>query len=223
MQYFFNCYYLSHPGRDCLDLLYHGFNTSGLYYVDPDGNGAFQVFCDQETSGGGWVVFQRRINGTVAFADRDWNQYKTGFGNLSYEFWLGNEKLRRLTSMAQQLLVELEDYAGEKAHASHNSFTILKESAKYQLELGEYSGTAGNSLIQHGGMKFSTIDQDNDPSTEKHCASLYRGGWWYSGGCRFGFLNGRYVPPPWGMLWRSWKGYIQLKHSEMKIRTLRGK
>ncbi|KAJ7326510.1 hypothetical protein OS493_027454 [Desmophyllum pertusum] len=137
-----------------------GFNSSGLYNVDPDGNGAFQVLCDQETNGGGWLVFQKRENGAVDFA-KNWQEYKHGFGSLSTEFWLGNEKLHRLSSMNQQLLVEFEDFNGEKAHASYQEFSILSEVKKYKLITSGYSGTAKDGLSIHN-QKFTTIDQDND-------------------------------------------------------------
>lgn len=39
------------------------------------------VFCDQTTTGGGWTVFQKRLDGSVNFY-RGWADNKNGFGNL---------------------------------------------------------------------------------------------------------------------------------------------
>ena len=55
--------------------------TDGVYTIKPDNLPAFDVLCDQTTAGGGWSVFQKRLNGSVDFY-RDWNDYKHGFGDL---------------------------------------------------------------------------------------------------------------------------------------------
>lgn len=194
-----------------------------MYQIDPDGNGAYQVLCDQETNGGGWIVIQKRFDGAVDFASKTWNEYKDGFGNFSTEFWLGNEKLHGLSSMSQQLLVEIEDFNGEKAHAFYDEFSVHSETEKYKLYVKGYSGTAKDSLLIHSGLLFSTIDQDNDPHST-HCSQEHGGGWWFKV-CGRAYLNGYYVPSPYiGMLWYRWKSSDhRLKQTMMKIRTLRGK
>lgn len=192
-----------------------------MYDIDPDGKGTFQVRCDQETAGGGWIVFQRRIDGAVAFQEQNWDQYKNGFGNLSHEFWLGNDKLHRLTSMSQQLLVEFEGYAQDVAHASYKRFSVQSENEKYKLTVGGYSGTGNDALNYHNDMMFSTVDQDNDADNNGDCANTYPGGWWHNA-CFITFLNGNYTSN-YGITWTTWKNYFyQLKQTSMKIRTLRG-
>jgi len=81
---------------------------SAVFTIDPDGSGPFDVFCDQTTAGGGWTVFQKRLDGSVDFY-RGWADYKRGFGNLNGEFWLGLDKINRLTKLRNRLRVELED------------------------------------------------------------------------------------------------------------------
>ena len=109
---------------DCSDLLKSGHTQSGLYSVNPDGRGHFTVYCDMRTDGGGWTVFQRRQDGSVNFY-RGWNDYKVGFGQLTAEFWLGNDKIHRLTAARpSSLRVELEDWNRVKAHAKYGKFNI---------------------------------------------------------------------------------------------------
>ena len=60
---------------------------------------------------------------------------------------------------------------------------IEGEDGDYRLHVGEYSGTAGDSITDSGGynnqngMKFSTWDRDNDANSQ-HCAQN-GGGWWF--------------------------------------------
>ena len=109
-----------------------------LAVIDPDGSGAFDVFCDQKTAGGGWTVFQKRLDGSVDFY-RGWNDYKRGFGNLNGEFWLGLDKIHRLTKTRNKLRVDLEDTTGNTVYAEYDMFAVTSERTKYQLSLGTYS------------------------------------------------------------------------------------
>ena len=92
--------------------------------MNPDGKGSFNVYCDMRTDGGGWTVFQRRQDGSVDFY-RGWNDYKSGFGQLTAEFWLGNDKIHRLTAARPcSLRVELEDWSGVKEYAKYGKFNV---------------------------------------------------------------------------------------------------
>ena len=137
-------------------------------------------------------MFQRRQDGSVDFY-RGWNVYKAGFGQLSAEFWLGNDKIHRLTaSIPSSLRVELEDWNGNRAYAKYGKFNVSDEQAQYRLEVGSYSGTAGDSLAYHNNMAFSTKDRDNDRSSGENCAVDYTGAWWYNH-CHQTNLNGKYL------------------------------
>ena len=127
--------------KDCAELYKSGSKISGVYQIDPDGLSEFEVFCDQKTAGGGWTVFQKRMDGSVGFY-RGWNDYKRGFGDLNGEFWLGLDKIHRLTnSSSNKLRVDLEDFNGDTAFAEYSSFGVADEAKNYELSLGSYSGT----------------------------------------------------------------------------------
>ncbi|GFU23202.1 techylectin-5A [Nephila pilipes] len=80
---------------DCEELLKSGYNISKVYTVWPKSrvlNGRpVDVYCDMDTEGGGWTVIQRRGNFSRPkdYFFQDWHAYKTGFGNIEKDFWLG--------------------------------------------------------------------------------------------------------------------------------------
>ncbi|XP_071098382.1 techylectin-5A-like [Haliotis cracherodii] len=189
-------------GRDCLSIQEQGVTSSGVYSVNPDGRTPFNVFCDMTGEGGGWTVVQRRENETVGF-DKDWNQYKNGFGSLDGNFWLGNEYLHRLTSQPGRnytLMFELTVSNGTVYHAFYYDFTVAGETDKYRVNFTGYKGNAGDSFGDHNGLQFSTYDSDNDKSS-RNCAQMYKGGWWYHR-CYDVNINGLYgVQGDTGMVW----------------------
>ena len=212
------------PLRTCKETLDQGFDANGVYTIDPgDGHGPFEVYCDMETDGGGWAVFQRREDGSVDFY-RDWVDYKNGFGDLDKEFWLGLDKISRLTKESPQTIrFDLSDFDGNSRYAQYGTFEVGNEASGYVLNVGSYSGNAGDSFIpRSNGMKFSTKDKDQD-TWGTNCAVSFKGAWWYSS-CHYSNLNGLYhkgVHEPFanGVNWHTWKGYhYSLKFTEMKVR-----
>ena len=144
--------------KNCADVYKSGYKISGVYKIDPDGFGEFDVFCDHnETIGGGWTVFQRRRDGSVDFY-RVWDHYKRGFGSLSGEFWLGLDKIHRLTAnSSNKLRVDLERFSGETAFAEYSSFHVANETAKYKLTLGYYSGKLSTILPNVWQLQINSV------------------------------------------------------------------
>ncbi|KAL4689563.1 hypothetical protein H8959_012354 [Pygathrix nigripes] len=88
--------------RTCKDLLDRGHFLSGWHTIYLPDCRPLTVLCDMDTDGGGWTVFQRRMDGSVDFY-RDWAAYKQGFGSRLGEFWLGNDNIHALTAQGDSL------------------------------------------------------------------------------------------------------------------------
>ncbi|XP_038108058.1 fibrinogen C domain-containing protein 1-like [Culex quinquefasciatus] len=202
---------------------------SGIQIIQPQpGFGEpFGVYCDQDYEGGGWTVIQNRFDGSVNFY-RGWKQYEDGFGSMEGEFWLGLKKIHELTySKKYELVVLMDDWEGYRAVARYSRFSLAGPEENYTLKsVGNYSGTAGDSLSVQVGMKFSTLDVDNDTHEDGSCAVMYQGAWWYAV-CHQSNLNGAYMKgtvPDFAvmMCWKSFKGYYYgLKTSRMMIRAVK--
>ncbi|XP_073847054.1 uncharacterized protein [Musca autumnalis] len=195
------------------------------------GGKSFWVACDDD-----WIVIQRRINGTVSF-DRNWKDYKNGFGDLNGEFWLGLDKIHALTEPkgSTEFKIEMQDFDNNWRYSHYKSFYVEGESEKYTLRLENYVESTGGDTIPmryHHNEKFSTYDEDNDRNAEKNCASSFMGGWWHNN-CdlnhSYGFsnLNGFYyktgiVPDDKlgsGITWRYFGGlHKSLKYVQIKMR-----
>ncbi|XP_056335187.1 tenascin [Danio aesculapii] len=205
---------------DCSQERQNGALESGPVEVFPQGRSGrpLRVYCDMETDGGGWTVFQRRKDGQTNFFRR-WREYSSGFGTLDGEFWMGNELLHNFTqSVPMELRVDLRAGA-ESAFAQYSSFTIDTAKRHYTLRIAGYSGTAGDSLSYHSGRPFSARDRDPRPFITR-CAMSYRGGWWYKN-CHEANLNGLYNTSSnhQGVIWTAWKGQdFSIPFTEMKFR-----
>ncbi|XP_020907167.1 ficolin-1 [Exaiptasia diaphana] len=81
----------------------------------------------------------REEDGSVDFY-RGWADYKKGFGDLKGEFWLGLDKIHRLTHQTRnRLRVEIENTKGKSAYSEYDFFDVTSERSKYKLGLGTYS------------------------------------------------------------------------------------
>lgn len=165
--------------RSCYDL---NECDSGIYnlMLPEISDKPFPAACDLETLDGGWTIIQRRQDGSENFF-RNWTNYAEGFGDINGEFFLGLNKIHALTTsdIPQELYIMLEDFDGIKKFARYEKFKVDSESNDFKLTVEKYSGNAGDSLLLHNNMKFSTKDRDNDKYGDYNCAGGWKGAWWY--------------------------------------------
>ncbi|XP_029930439.1 tenascin-R isoform X3 [Myripristis murdjan] len=206
--------------QNCAQHLLNGETLSGVYtiYINRDPSQGVQVYCDMTTDEGGWIVFQRRQNGLTDFS-RKWSDYRVGFGNLEDEFWLGLDNIQKIAAQGRyELRIDMRD-GQESVYANYDKFSIGDARNLYKLRIGEYNGTAGDSLSYHQGRPFSTKDRDNDIAVT-NCALSYKGAWWYKN-CHRANLNGKYGESrhSQGINWYHWKGHeFSIPFVEMKMR-----
>jgi len=209
--------------RDCVDWYNAGARETGVYQITLPG-GPKQVRCNMDVDGGGWLVFQRRFNGTVDF-NVGWELYKKGFGSSEGEFWLGNDILHYLTTAHEsETYIHAGRFNGETKFSKYSPFRVGSEENWYKL----YSPMRIDGIVSLGRnhlQNFTTFDKDNDQSSYINCAKyLKNGGFWYSD-CSDFFPNGIYRDQDnvWaGVKWHShWLAKNQsLKWTELMFRRI---
>ena len=164
-----------------------------------DCEAAAEGYCDAITDGGGWLVVQRRQDGSVDF-NRGWVEYEEGFGSLTGELWYGLRPLHCLTNQGQwQLRIDFTFTNGTKSYLSYKSFSVGPANSQYQLSISGFTGVTTDPFTTHSlnGMKFTTKDRDNDHA-RVNCAvngiGNNAGGWWYNG-CSWIHINHQYKTP----------------------------
>ena len=205
-----------------------GINYSDIAEISWNNGSSFRSFCNMDIDGGGWLVFQRRMDDTEFY--RNWTEYVNGFGERNGSFWLGLQALHYMTQKGNiTLRVDLKDNVGSAGFAIYKNFRIGNAIENYKLSIGDYMGTVGDSLRLSNGWGFSTPDKDNDPLPKTNCVDKFHGPWWMND-CFRANLNNRHpngphtpeTPEAEGaarMSWYHWKdAYGTIIYSRMMLR-----
>ncbi|XP_060595944.1 microfibril-associated glycoprotein 4-like [Ruditapes philippinarum] len=183
------------------------------------------VFCDFETDGGGWTVFQKRFDGSIDFY-KSFIDFERGFGSVDSEFWLGLSHIYEMVSLGKtELRLDLKAADGTSVYETFQNFRLGKQ-PYYTLHIDKGIGNSGDGLSYHNGMHFTAFDNDRD-TYGGNCAVLDRGGWWYNK-CTDANLNGEYVTPGTqrpgrafgGMIYYPFKKTESLRSSKMMFRRV---
>ena len=182
--------------RDCLDLYNVGVTTTGVYEVQWAGRMTKRVRCNMDLEGGGWTVFHRRFLPFTQDFAKEWSDFKTGFGDVSDQFWLGNDFLHEMTTTATSqkhyVMVYGKKEDGTEAISKYGSFYIENDENFYRMNfnntlLSGIHSLKDNSKIDNrkdnNGMAFSTKDKDNDLIEDKSCVNYYETGAFWLNKC----------------------------------------
>ena len=162
--------------------------TSGVYVLKSfcgDDCIVADAYCDTSNGGGGWLVVQRRKDGSVDF-NRTWLEYEDGFGKLTGEFWYGLRALHCLTGQGGwEMRMDIKLANGTNIFLQYEQFKVASAKDKYKLTVGGFQGTTTDPMAYHNGMNFTTKDSDND-QWRYNCAKddvPPGGGWWFKSCC----------------------------------------
>lgn len=194
---------------DCTEGAVHGKPMARVHTIQPKGfNHPFDVYCKS----GGITLIQHRDPSSPGTPEnnfqRNWAEYRDGFGNLTGDFWLGLDKIHRLTSQgAYSGSITIKTNPVDFPDQNHDFFFFVDlfrvggSKFDYTLTLGptlnynpsQNAGDAmgvdvGPELTAHG-MKFSTYNRDNDKSNATNCAQEFQAGWWFNN-CTLTNING---------------------------------
>ena len=142
------------------------------------------VYCDMNTTGGGWIVIQRNRQGSAMNFVRDWVDYEDGFGDLETDFWYGLRKMHCLTAQGQwEMRVDYKAQNGVWDYLHYNQFKVANATDKYRLTVGGYTGNMGDFFIKTEdpsvNKQFTTQDSDNDEWDTGNCAQKWSSAWWF--------------------------------------------
>ncbi len=159
-----------------------GKQTSGVSTITLNqASKSLKIYCDMSTPGEAWIIIQRRID-SLDF-NRNWEDYKTGFGNLTGSMWIGLDNLHLLTGSGRKAILRIDiRHMNDLLNiytAKYSTFRVENANQNYRLVIGGYSGNAGDSLGSDNGAMFSAKNKDNAGLSGKNCAQICKGGWWY--------------------------------------------
>ncbi|XP_065918806.1 fibrinogen-like protein A [Dysidea avara] len=206
--------------KSCCDLTNFPLSKapSAVYQMKCKCGGRFttaDVYCDMDTSDGGWIVIQRNIKDDVNTFNKTWEEYEEGFGSLTRtKLWYGLQALHCFTQTGHwELRIDFQFDNHTWSHLHYNTFSVGSARQEYPLTIGGFTGTTTTDpavTVPINGRNFSTYDNDNDGKSDGSCASSV-GGWWYD---HCSHLHPNRQPP---RLYLNSKDHY-LRVMEMKIR-----
>ena len=144
------------------------------------------------------------------------DEFKNGFGDVTGEFWLGLEKLYRITNqpyIKYSIRVEMLLTTGASYYYQSDNFYIAAEKERYKIvSIGSITArNVGSSYYFVAGHVFATPGKD----VASKCGAAYNGFWYAASKCTsYAYLRFNHMLPYWVSVGGT------AVHTEIKIRPL---
>jgi hypothetical protein len=127
------------PGESCLQILDDGLDTGdGYYWLDPDGSGAVEMYCDMTLDGGGWTRIHKADSTSI---------YEPTGMDYSFDYQV-------LRDDADEALMAFMDQSDDSYHSSYAQFDMPSDWVAQSPFL--YSGTSSSVDVRIDGGSSST-------------------------------------------------------------------
>ena len=178
-------HYTTNPSAElinnCCDLRKYPALT-GVYKISIGTFHTAYVYCNMTTDDGGWTVVQRNRKDSQLSFNKNWREFEDGFGDLNNDFWAGLKLMHTLTQSGQwEMRVDYKKGDETWSYHHYNNFSVGCASEEYPITVQGFTGEGIDNFASHplNGMKFTTLDNDND-NNGGNCATFYKAGWWYN-------------------------------------------
>ncbi|VDN01289.1 unnamed protein product [Thelazia callipaeda] len=162
---------------------------------------SFMARCEMNLLGGGWTIIMQRFNTTLNF-NKDLLDYEDGFQIDEYNFWIGLERMYRLTNRphcTNELLLRLRTAVdGETILVRYSHFIVCERVLDYRLNLGSIVYGNGLNTVNElaEGHLCAFVSNSNDGNnnskgtiSEQNCFDG-GGGWWKRRRCNSAIQRG---------------------------------
>ena len=151
--------------------------NDGIYNIFPDGINKIPVYCEMQM--GGYTRLMNKLALVTNEFQKNWSQYKNGFGIFNQNYWIGLETIYKLTNKRKiNMFIQIFNSTNNIFNITYSNFSVDSEANKYKLTLGPaIKGSLLDQSAYHNQMYFSTYDNVNDIN---NCSAKHKAGWWFN-------------------------------------------
>ena len=180
MAFFVILFLILKDHSNCFEIYRPGIYEDGVYEIHLTEIKKLMVYC--EMSRGGWTLIMSKL-GPGTYFNRDWDNYVTGFGKFSQNYWMGFSSIREIVKYPMELRIELKNTSKSDnfTFIEYDSFFVESEISQFKLKLGnKIDGDFFDYFSYNNNQNFLA---NRIPNRVTNCVFKRKAGWWFDSNC----------------------------------------